>query len=114
MIIAIDFDGTIAEHPDPGKKIGPPLPGAIEAVKHLGKIHTLILWTCRGGDWLEDAVLWLLEHGIVFDKVNENVRPLSDGITEEYWPRKVFAHYYIDDRVVGGFPGWEAIMEQLP
>ena len=110
MIIAIDFDGTIAQHDGDG--IGSVLPGAIHTIRSIQKKHTTILWTCRGGIWLDEAVEWLKNYGIVFNKVNENVHALTNR-GEEYWPRKIFAHYYIDDSVLGGFPGWTNIRELL-
>ena len=110
MIIAIDFDGTIAEHAGDG--IGPELVGAIETIKLIQRRHSTILWTCRGGEWLQEAVDWLQERSIIFDKVNENIHALTSR-GEDYWPRKVFAHMYIDDKVPGGFPGWNIIRELL-
>lgn len=108
MIIAVDFDGTIAERGE-GMEIVSEVPGAIEALRELRKRHTLILWTCRGGEWLDAAVAWLKERGIHFDAVNENIHVLGDG----YYPRKVFAHVYVDDSIIGGFPGWKAVRQQL-
>ena len=117
MIIAIDFDGTIAEHGEHEWDVGPEIPGALDTICLLREAgHTLILWTCRGdvqGEehaWLQVAIDWLKERGIVFDKVNENVHSLiGDPRGVGYWPRKVFAHTYIDDKAVGGFVGWEAV-----
>lgn len=115
MIIAVDFDGTIAESEwnGPNLLIAEPLLGALDALRRL-KLdgHTLILWTCRGGDLLAEALDWLEERGIrnLFKEVNENVHPLGkDG----YMPRKIFAHLYVDDRVVGGFPGWAEVYRRI-
>lgn len=108
MIIAIDFDGTIAEHADNGI-IDLEILGSIEAIKILQKRHTIILWTCREGQWLLDAVEWLEKRDIVFDKLNENIHALRDG----HWPRKIIADVYIDDRIPGGFQGWNNILELL-
>ena len=111
MIIAIDFDGTICqnEYPD----IGDPMPLAIESIKKLKERgHDLILWTCRQGDLLDNAVRWCEEHGIPFDLVNEhepNNLKAFDGVAGN----KVFANIYIDDRNLGGFPGWELAMELI-
>lgn len=111
MIIAIDFDGTICqnEYPD----IGDPMPLAIESIKKLKERgHDLILWTCRQGDLLDNAVRWCEEHGIPFDLVNEhepnNLRAFG-GVAGN----KVFADIYIDDHNLGGFPGWERAMELI-
>lgn len=110
MIIAIDFDGTIAEHAGDG--IGPEILDAVGAIRVLQKRHTLILWTCRGGKWLEEAEEWLKRRGLYFSKLNENVHALTHR-GEIYWPRKVFAHVYIDDQIPGGFQGWNNILELL-
>ena len=109
MIIAIDFDGTICQNKYP--EIGDPMPLAIESIKELKERgNDLILWTCRQGDLLDDAVEWCKEHGIPFDLVNEhepNNLKAFDGVAGN----KVFADIYIDDRNLGGFPGWELAME---
>ena len=111
MIIAIDFDGTICQNKYP--EIGEPMPLAIESIKELRERgHDLILWTCRQGEQLDEAVRWCKEHGIPFDLVNEhepnNLRAFG-GVAGN----KVFANIYIDDRNLGGFPGWELAMELI-
>ena len=109
MIIAIDFDGTICQNKYP--EIGEPMPLAIESIKELRERgHDLILWTCRQGELLDDAVRWCEEHGIPFYLVNEfepNNLKAFGGVAGN----KVFANIYIDDRNLGGFPGWERAME---
>lgn len=107
MIISIDFDGTIVEdhYPDIGKL----MPGAKESVRRLHENGNLIIInTCRDGQLLLEAINFLLEHDIPFDRVNDNL-PRN---TREYESnsRKVFADIYIDDRNLGGFPGWKACM----
>lgn len=101
MIIAIDFDGTIAsdKYDHDGGAPGDELPGTIAVIKELQAAgHTLILWTCRGGEWLQQAVDWLAARDVVFDFVNEG----AVAIGGDYWPRKIFAHIYVDDRSVVG------------
>nr|DAM44022.1 MAG TPA: nucleotidase 5'-nucleotidase [Caudoviricetes sp.] len=109
MIIAIDFDGTICQNEYP--EIGEPMPLAIWSIKKLKERgHDLILWTCRQGELLDDAVRWCEEHGIHFDLVNEhepNNLKAFGGVSGN----KVFADIYIDDHNLGGFPGWERAME---
>ena len=94
-IIAVDFDGVLCE--DAWPQIGEPIPHMIEAAK-LEKRHgaALILWTCRCGDKLTEAVEWCRHRGIFFDAVNENLpeRVALYG-TES---RKVSADEYWDDR----------------
>lgn len=100
-IYAIDFDGTLCESKFPD--IGEPIPSAIEYVKELKEDgHKLILWTCRVGENLDDAVKWCKEQGIEFDAVNENLQEVIDEYGGD--SRKVTADYYIDDKnlIVGG------------
>lgn len=100
-IYAIDFDGTLCKSKFPD--IGEPIPSAIEYVKQLKEDgHKLILWTCRVGKNLDDAVKWCKEQGIEFDAVNENLQEVIDEYGGD--SRKVTADYYIDDKnlIVGG------------
>lgn len=94
-IIAVDFDGTLCTDRYPG--IGMPNLGLIRLLKELQKEGCLlVLWTCRCGRELEQAVLWCSEMGLHFDKVNEN----TDEIIEKYGSdsRKIYADIYIDDK----------------
>lgn len=94
-IIAVDFDGTLCveEYPD----IGPAKTEVIEYVKSLQKNGCrLILWTCREGELLNNAVAWCKEHNLHFDAVNQNLVE-----EQEKWGndcRKVGANYFLDDR----------------
>lgn len=110
MIIAVDFDGTLCEDQYP--HIGKPMEGAVSAMQTLHEAgHYLIIWTCRTGEMLKDAVNWLLEHGIPFDRVNDhcpaNLAQYGDG------GHKVYADVYIDDRNLGGFVGWFDALDAL-
>lgn len=110
MIIAVDFDGTLHTGTWPG--IGSPAPYAREMMQKLKNDgHYLIVWTCREGQRLTEAINWLLEKGIPFDRVNEH----SPGVVEKYgYPaRKVYAHCYVDDKQVGGLPTWPEIYEYI-
>jgi hypothetical protein len=108
-LLAIDFDGTIVAHAFPA--IGEPLPLAFAVMQELQAAgHRLVLNTCREGDYLAAAVLFCQRHGITFRSVNQN-HP-----EDEFRPepgRKVYAHVYIDDRNLGGFPGWAEVRRQL-
>lgn len=108
MIIAVDFDGTL--HLGKFPNIGVPSPDAIKIMKQLkADGHYLIINTARSGDDLINAVNWLLEKGIPFDRINDN----HPGNVEKYGSnsRKIYAHLYIDDRQVGGLPPWQEIYE---
>lgn len=94
-IIAVDFDGTLCENKWPG--IGAPNFELLTYLKSR-QFHgaKLILWTCRTGDRLKEAVEWCDEYALIFDAVNEDI----PDVIGEYGPsgRKVFATEYIDDR----------------
>ncbi len=97
MIIAVDFDGTLAVTDYP-KIIRP-----IKEVIHFCRVeramgHTLILWTCRHGKELEEAVEWCKEQGLTFDYINENP-PERIAIYGDC--RKVYADVYLDDHNLG-------------
>ena len=109
MIIAIDFDGTIVEHKYPD--IGKEMLFAFETMKELQKQgHQLILWTYRSGKELEEAVAFCREKGIEFYAVNKNY---PEEVYEEGMSRKIRADFYIDDRNLGGFPGWSNVWQVL-
>jgi len=109
MIIAVDFDGTCVKDGYPN--IGDPMPGAVQTLKALlRRDHKLILWTCREGQQLQDAVDWCQKHDITLVGINQTPLDLdfrANGGT------KIFANVYIDDRNFGGFPGWHYIHQQL-
>lgn len=70
-IIAIDFDGTIVENKFP--EIGNPINGAFKYMKKLqGQGFFIVLWTCRAGESLEDAIRFCGEQGLVLDSINAN------------------------------------------
>lgn len=69
MIIAVDFDNTIARTTFP--EIHGEIPGAVDVLTRFQQDgHTVILWTCREGKVLNDALLWLADHGFTPDCVN--------------------------------------------
>lgn len=109
MIIAVDFDGTL--HLGKFPAIGIPAPDAIKVMKQLkADGHYLIINTARGGDDLLNAINWLLDKGVPFDRVNDNY-PVNVGKYGNN-SRKIYAHLYVDDRQVGGLPPWLEIYEK--
>ncbi len=97
-IVAVDFDGTLAVTKFP--KIIKPIPKMIRYCKQLQKGGAiLILYTCRKGEDLQDAVEWCEGQGLVFDYVNENT---AENIANYGGidTRKIFAHEYIDDKAI--------------
>lgn len=109
LTIAVDFDGTIVEHKYPD--IGKEMLFAFDTLKALKKKgHRLILWTYREGRYLEEAVEYCRKNGLEFYAVNKSFpeEKLEPGIS-----RKINADVFIDDRNVGGFPGWGEIFRML-
>lgn len=114
--VAIDFDGTLAYTDFP--TILEPIPEAIEFVKQCNQAGVaVILWTCRTGHHLNEAVAWCKEHDLELNAVNNN---LDDWVGEFYtkYPtvhpdgRKVAADLYIDDKALGGID-WDKAFEWL-
>ena len=107
--IAIDFDGTIVDHEYPG--IGKEKLFAFQTLKELEKLGArLILWTFRTGKELDDAVAYCRDNGIEFYAINKNY---PEEIFDETISRKIDADIYIDDRNIGGFPGWSGVWQIL-
>lgn len=107
--IAVDFDGTIVEHKFP--KIGKEILFAFETLKALQKEgHLLILWTYRTGKELNEAVEFCLKNGVEFYAINRNY---PEEILSPEIGRKIDADIYIDDKNVGGFPGWGEIWQMI-
>ena len=109
MKIAVDFDGTIVEHRYP--QIGEEMLFAFETLKQLQKLgHQLILWTFRHGKELDEAVEYCKKNGIEFYAVNKNY---PEEVFNDSVSRKIDADIFIDDKNIGGFPGWSAIWQML-
>ena len=104
--LAIDFDGTIVEDAYPS--IGKPKIFAFETLKKLqSEGYRLILWTYRHGKALEEAVEFCRKNGIEFYAVNSSFE--GEIFDDETQSRKIDADLFIDDRNLGGFPGWGEI-----
>jgi hypothetical protein len=93
MIIAVDFDHTIYFEDE----IYPNIILINKLIKAKEKGHKLILWTCRGEDWLQEAIDYCREYRLEFDAINENIKEI------EYTriSCKVVADLYIDDKSPG-------------
>lgn len=110
MIIAIDFDGTICRGIYPNiDGLQPDAKQYIQKLKDDG--HYIIIYTCRCGDYLTQAINWLLANEIPFDRVNDN-EPQSIALYKNN-SRKVYAHVYVDDKQVGGLPPWSEIYKYI-
>ena len=93
-VIAVDFDGTLffTDYP---KILSPITPVVEMAKKRREEGDKVILWTCREGEVLEEAVEACREKGLEFDAINDNIPELK-----EKWgnnTRKVAADEYWDD-----------------
>lgn len=94
-IIAVDFDGTLCSDCYP--KIGEANEGLIRRLKELqAGGDRLILWTCRQGVPLEEALHFCLLRGLRFDAINENLPEIVELYGSD--SRKIYADIYIDDR----------------
>lgn len=94
-ILAVDFDGCLVENAWP--RIGKPQCSVINAVKQRKRDGwKVILWTCRSGKMLDDAVEWCRRHGIELDAVNDNLPEVQKAYGGN--PRKITATEYWDDR----------------
>lgn len=111
MTIAMDFDGTIVENRYP--EIGRELPFATQTLRMLiSDRHRLILWTCREGQLLDDAINWCKERGVEFYAVNKDY-PEETFNTNNHFSRKIKADLFIDDRNLGGLPDWGTIYRMI-
>jgi hypothetical protein len=110
MKIAVDFDGTIVEHRYP--QIGEEKLFAFETLKQLQKLgHQLILWTFRHGKELDEAIEYCKKKGLEFYAINRSY-PEEEFDTDTA-SRKIDVDLFIDDRNVGGFPGWSEIWQMI-
>ena len=106
--IAVDFDGTIVEHKYP--EIGKEILFAFDTLRALQKQrHQLILWTFRSGRELDEAVEYCRSNGIEFYAVNKSYP--EEEFDEYESSRKIDADIFIDDRNIGGLPGWGEIYQ---
>lgn len=97
-IIAVDFDGTLCENAWP--EIGLP---RLEVIGYVRKQREqgakLILWTCREGPKLLDAIYWSALYGVYFDAVNTNLPSSIERFGGD--SRKIYADEYLDDKGKG-------------
>lgn len=118
-IIAVDFDGTLVEDAYPD--IGEPLKWVTgdtlfnELIRLKSKGFKIILWTCRLGKELENAVNFCKSMGLEFDAINDDLDEIKeDYVSYKDWQitrypecRKVYADIYIDDKAVSNNFGSE-------
>lgn len=90
MIIAVDFDNTLQI----GNKANIVLINKLKISQQKGNV--IILWTCREGKRLQEAVTFLNNNGFRPNYINCNS---VEGIKiMGHDSRKVYADLYIDDK----------------
>lgn len=96
-VIAADFDGCLCENrwPEIGKANDSVLRALLRQKENGAKI---ILWTCREGKLLHEAVAWCRARGLEFDAVNDNLPERIEAYGGNC--RKVSADEYWDDRAI--------------
>ena len=91
MIIAVDFDGTLQF------SNGKPNEDLLFRLKtEQRKGNTVILWTCREGKRLNEALIFLQKYGFRPNLVNQNSPQAIAMLGHD--PRKIYADVYIDDK----------------
>lgn len=94
VVVAVDFDGTITEedaYPNGMTRVRPDAKALVDALRGMGCF--VVLWTCRSGKELTEALDACREAGIFFDAVNDGNGRRGDS-------KKVNADIYVDDRSV--------------
>lgn len=98
MIGAIDFDGTLVDHIWPDPTFRPRLATIARVKQRKAEGDKLILWTCRTGEALQQAIDYLRdEHDLTFDAHNENIPNPNYAFPTS---AKVYADYYLDDKAI--------------
>jgi hypothetical protein len=97
LTLAIDFDGVIHDdkHPVEGRRMGPPIAGAKEALERYKSIgHKIIVHSVWGDEnGAKHIADWLAYYKIPFHLIT-NTKPTAD--------------FYIDDRAIK-FVNWEQL-----
>lgn len=94
--IAIDFDGVIHDflNPTEGRVMGPPIPGAKEAISHFLSLGwDITIFTCRGDNRAHIAS-WLVYYRfpflpISFEKPQADVYLDDKGLRFDNWPAAI-------------------------
>ena len=107
MNLAIDYDGTLFEgmYPHKGRPI---IPVILKTKAFMEAGAETILWTCREGDALEEAIKRCKDFGLTFLAINE-ITPSQHEWNRQngrfgkqrFAQRKVYADLYVDDKSPG-------------
>lgn len=111
IVLAVDFDGTLAELGYPA--LGDPKPNASKVMKRLVEEGAhIIIWTCRQGIDVDKIRDWCILHDVPYHQINEHHPRLLEIYQND--TRKVCADIYIDDRCLFGLPDdWEEIYQLI-
>lgn len=121
FIVAVDFDGTIANNafPDITKaELMPNIKLFLDNIKwHIeqkGLNPIFVLWTCRSnnklGNFLDEAVQYCKNNEIHFDYINESPQhPMFKNIKVENPSPKIHADVYIDDKTLNFYEDYRFI-----
>ncbi len=108
LVVGIDFDGTIVKSKYP--KIGRFKFGAKFVCRWLYRRgHTLILWTCREGPLLDEALWACWRNGINFHCWNENAEERIERYGGDC--RKLSCDILVDD--TAGFVFWPWVLVRV-
>src|SRR5665213_833230 len=98
-IACVDFDGTLCSNGFP--LIGLPNTVLIDKLKEfISTGGKWILWTCRTGYELEQAIEFCNEQGIKPDAVNEYVPDIKNSAFGRNKSVKAYCDLYVDDKNV--------------
>lgn len=108
LILAIDFDGTIAELSFP--EVGALRKDADTVIRQLKEDgHKIVINTCRTGRYEGMAEDFLIKNNIPYDFINSNFPELITQYKQDC--RKISADIYIDDKCLMGLPSWKEIYQ---
>lgn len=100
FVLAVDYDDTLFENAFPEK--GDPKDDIINKVKEFQDNGAeIVLWTCREGEKLQDAVDACSEQGLKFDAVNANAPSVIAYMEDKediFAQHKINADFYVDDK----------------
>ena len=106
-VVACDYDKTLFEKSWP--EMGDPKEDVINQLKAFKKAGAeIVLWTCREGKSLQEAISRCTNEKLEFDSINETApsqkkyqqtKLVDNG--EVFGLRKIYADIYVDDRSPG-------------
>lgn len=105
VAICIDFDGCVTEG-DWFPEVAPIIPDAVKTINlWYNQGHTIVFSSCRSGIAQQAAEVALNLHGVRYHHFNENIPSRIEQYQDD--SRKIGADFYIDDKQIGGMPGWK-------